>query len=247
MDPKTSGPGPIRILVVDDHPVVREGVVGLVERQTDMSVVEQASNGREAVEAFARSRPDVTLMDIQMPGVDGVEAIERIRAIDAEAAIIVLTTYPGDTQALRALKAGAAGYLLKNCIRKDLLDTIRQVHAGRRVVAPEVAEQIALHAVEDRLTPRECEVLLHVAEGKSNKEIARRLGVSPDTIKADLKSIFVKLNVVDRTQAVVTATRRGQGFTPGQSAIWPRLSAASHPNACRRSDGRARQSRSAGS
>lgn len=202
----------IRILVVDDHPIVREGIVGLVERQPDMVVVEQAADGLSAVEAFTRLRPHVTLMDIQMPGLDGVQAIERIRRIDPQAVVVVLTTYAGDLQALSALKAGASGYLLKNCIRKDLLDAIRQAHGGRRVVAPEVAEQIALHAIEERLTDRERAILMQVAEGKANKEIARRLSVSPDTVKADLKSIFVKLDVVDRTQAVVAACRRGYIF-----------------------------------
>lgn len=199
----------ISILVADDHPIVREGIVGLVERQSDMTVVGQVADGLEAVEAFQRHRPDVTLMDIQMPRLDGVQAIERIRALDPNALVLVLTTYPGDSQALSALKAGASGYLLKSCIRKELLDTIRQVRSGRRVVAPEVAEQIALHAVEERLTDRERQILLQVADGRANKEIARRLSVSPDTIKADLKSIFIKLDVVDRTQAVVTAVRRG--------------------------------------
>lgn len=208
-DARLEEPGRIRILVADDHPIVREGVVGLIERQSDMTVVEQAADGVDAVEAFRRLRPDVTLIDIQMPRMDGVQAIEQIRVLDPIAVVLVLTTYPGDSQALRALKAGASGYLLKSCIRKELLDTIRQVHGGRRVVAPEVAEQIALHAVEERLTERERQVLLQVADGKANKEIARRLSVSPDTIKADLKSIFVKLDVVDRTQAVVTAVRRG--------------------------------------
>ncbi|MCE3288893.1 MAG: two component transcriptional regulator, LuxR family [Caulobacter sp.] len=199
----------IGILVADDHPIVREGIAGLVDHQPDMAVLDQVGDGLSAVEAFRRARPDVTLMDIQMPGLDGVEAIERIRRIDPAACIIVLTTYAGDSQALRALKAGASGYLLKNCIRKDLLQTIRNVHAGRRIVAPEVAEQIALHAHDERLTDRERRILLLVAEGKANKEIARRVAVSPDTVKADLKSIFVKLDVVDRTQAVVAAVRRG--------------------------------------
>jgi DNA-binding NarL/FixJ family response regulator len=198
----------IRILVVDDHPLLREGIVGLVDRQPDMAVIGEAKDGFEAVEAFTRHRPDVTLMDIQMPGLDGVAAIERIRRLDPQAIVIVLTTYAGDTQALRALRAGASGYLLKNCIRKDLLETIRNVRAGRRVVAPEVAEQIALHAVEERLTERERAILRLVAEGRANKEIARSLSVSPDTIKADLKSIFIKLDVVDRTHAVVVAARR---------------------------------------
>lgn len=199
----------IRVLVVDDHPMLRDGIVGLVDRQPDLQVVGEAANGFQAVEAFAKLRPDLTLIDIQMPDLDGVSAIERIRALDPRAAIIVLTTYPGDTLALRALQAGASGYLLKNCIRKDLLDTIRNVHAGRRIVAPEVAQEIALHALDEPLTDREKAILLHVAEGKANKEIARRLSVSPDTIKACLKTIYLKLDVSDRTQAVVIAARRG--------------------------------------
>jgi len=199
----------IRIVVVDDHPVVREGIAGLVDRQPDMSVVGEAVDGITAVQRFAELRPDIVLMDIQMPELDGVSAIERIRALDPLAGIIVLTTYPADTLALRALQAGASGYLLKNCIRKDLLDTIRNVHGGRRVIAPEVAQQIALHAFDEPLTAREKAVLLQVAEGKENKEIARRMSLSPDTIKATLKTIYLKLEVSDRTQAVVVAARRG--------------------------------------
>ena len=199
----------IRIVVVDDHPVVREGIAGLVDRQPDMSVVGEAVDGFTAVQRFAELRPDIVLMDIQMPQLDGVSAIERIRALDPRAGIIVLTTYPADTLALRALQAGASGYLLKNCIRKDLLDTIRNVHGGRRVIAPEVAQQIALHAFDEPLTAREKAVLLQVAEGKENKEIARRMSLSPDTIKATLKTIYLKLEVSDRTQAVVVAARRG--------------------------------------
>lgn len=201
--------GRIRVMVVDDHPMLRDGIIGIVNHQTDMVVVAEAKDGLEAVDNFAKFRPDVTLMDIQMPGLDGVSAIERIRALDPRAAVIVLTTYPGDTVALRALKAGASGYLLKNCIRKDLLDTIRNVRIGRRIVAQEVAQEIALHALDEPLTPRERTILLQVADGKANKEIAVRLSVSADTIKADLKSIFIKLDVVDRTQAVVVAARRG--------------------------------------
>lgn len=199
----------IRILVVDDHPMIRDGIIGLIERQPDMHVVAEAIDGVGAVERFTELRPDIVLMDIQMPELDGVAAIQRIRGIDPRAGIIVLTTYPGDTLALRALQAGASGYLLKNCIRKDLLDTIRSVHAGRRVVAPEVAQQIALHAFDEQLTEREKSILLQVAEGKENKEIARRMALSPDTIKASLKTIYLKLDVNDRTQAVVVAARRG--------------------------------------
>lgn len=208
-DPSARADDLIRILVVDDHPMLRDGIVGLVDRQADMRVVGEAADGVQALEAFAALRPDLTLMDIQMPGLDGVAAIERIRGLDPRAAVIVLTTYPGDTLALRALKAGASGYLLKNCIRKELLETIRNVHAGRRVLAPEIAQEIALHALEEPLTERERVILLQVAEGRANKEIARRMSVSPDTIKACLKTIYLKLDVGDRTQAVVAAVRRG--------------------------------------
>jgi len=200
---------PIRVLIADDHPIVREGVVGLLARHPDIEVVGEAADGLEAVELFARLSPDITLIDMQMPALDGLGAIDRIRAIGPEAAIIVLTTYPGDTLAVKALRAGASGYLLKNCIRRDLLDTVRAVHAGKKVISPEVAQQIALHAIEDPLSVREVNILRHVAEGRSNKEIARRLSVSPDTIKADLKSVFAKLDVADRTAAVVIAARRG--------------------------------------
>jgi DNA-binding NarL/FixJ family response regulator len=200
---------PIRVLVADDHPIVREGVIGLLARQPDIDVVGEAADGLEAVELFAGLAPDITLIDIQMPGLDGLGAIGRIKALEPKAAIIVLTTYPGDTLAVKALRAGASGYLLKNCIRRDLVDTVRAVHAGKRVIASEVAQQIALHAIEDPLSEREINILRHVAEGRSNKEIARRLAVSPDTIKADLKSVFAKLDVADRTAAVVIAARRG--------------------------------------
>lgn len=199
----------IRVLVADDHPIVREGVTGILTRQPDIDVVGEASDGHEAVALFASLAPDVTLIDIQMPGLDGIKAIDSIRARDPQAAIIVLTTYPGDTLAVKALRAGASGYLLKNCIRRDLVDTVRAVHAGKRVIASEVAQQIALHAIEDPLSEREVHILRHVAEGRSNKEIARRLSVSPDTIKADLKNVFTKLDVDDRTAAVVVAARRG--------------------------------------
>lgn len=199
----------IRVLVADDHPIVREGVIGLLTRQSDIDVVGEAADGMGAVELFASLAPDITLIDIQMPGLDGLGAIARIKALEPQAAIIVLTTYPGDTLAVKALRAGASGYLLKNCIRRDLVDTVRAVHAGKKIIAPEVAQQIALHAIEDPLSEREISILRHVAEGRSNKEIARWLSVSPDTIKADLKSAFAKLDVTDRTAAVVIAARRG--------------------------------------
>jgi len=202
-------PSRIRILVVDDHPMLREGIVAIIEAQPDMTVVGEGSDGAEAVTLYAQLKPDVILMDIQMPELDGVQAIERVRALSPSAAIIVLTTYPGDAQALRALRAGASGYLLKSCIRKDLLDTIRSVHSGRKVVTAEVAQEIALHASEETLTDREREVLRHLAQGAANKEIARLMSVSPNTVKADLKDIFIKLDVVDRTRAVVVAAKRG--------------------------------------
>lgn len=209
---------PIRVLIADDHPIVREGVVGLLSRHPDIEVVGEAADGLEAVELFARLSPDITLLDMQMPRLDGLAAIGRIRALGSGGAIIVLTTYPGDTLAVKALRAGASGYLLKNCIRRDLLDTVRAVHAGKKVIAPEVAQQIALHAIEDPLSEREVNILRHVAEGRSNKEIARRLSVSPDTIKADLKSVFAKLDVADRTAAVVIAARRGYiGLEAGEN------------------------------
>lgn len=201
--------GRIRILVVDDHPIVRDGITGLVDRQADMQVVGEAADGAQAIERFVDLRPDIVLMDIQMPEMDGVSAIARIRALDPRAGIIVLTTYPGDTLARSALRAGASGYLLKNCIRTDLFKTIRDIHAGRRFVAPEVAQQIALHSFDEPLNDREKLVLLEVAEGRENKEIARRMRLSPETVKAILKAIYLKLDVNDRTQAVVVAARRG--------------------------------------
>lgn len=200
---------PIRILSVDDHVVFREGIASLVQPQEDMTIVGEAANGVEAVEAYRRLRPDVTLLDIQMPVMGGLEAIAAMRAIDANARIVVLTTYQGDVQALRALKAGACGYLLKSSLRHELLETIRTVHAGRRFVLPEVAQEIALHAVEEPLTAREIEVLDCIAVGGANKSIAWRLGLSEDTVKAHVRSILSKLDVSDRTQAVTTALRRG--------------------------------------
>lgn len=200
---------PIRILSVDDHLVFREGIASLVQPQEDMTIVGEAANGVEAVEAYRRLRPDVTLLDIQMPVMGGLQAIGAMRAIHANARIVVLTTYQGDVQALRALKAGACGYLLKSSLRHELLETIRTVHAGRRFVLPEVAQEIALHAVEEPLTAREIEVLDCIAAGGANKSIAWRLGLSEDTVKAHVRSILSKLGVSDRTQAVTTALRRG--------------------------------------
>ena len=199
----------IRILTVDDHPMLREGIAAVIEGQPDMQIVGEASNGTEAIERFGELRPDVTLMDLQMPEMNGIDALKTIRAKYPDARVIMLTTYKGDAQALAALKSGAAGYLLKNTLRRELLDTIRTVHAGRRHVTPEVATEVALHAAEERLSDREIDVLTAVASGKSNKQVARELSVSEDTVKGHLKIIFTKLGVTDRTQAVTLALRRG--------------------------------------
>jgi DNA-binding NarL/FixJ family response regulator len=203
------GAKPIRVMTVDDHPALRDGIAAIVELQPDMVMVGEAANGEEAVAAFANLRPDVTLMDLQMPGMGGVEAIAAIRTEARNARIIVLTTYDGDVQAAQALKAGAAAYLLKSALRKELLDTIRAVHAGRRHIPPEIAQEIALHAADDPLSEREITILRHVAAGEANKAIAWALSISEDTVKAHMKSIFSKLDVGDRTQAVTAALRRG--------------------------------------
>ena len=199
----------IRILVVDDHPVLRDGVAAILENQVDMEVVGEARNGGEAVERFRALRPDVTLMDLQMPGMNGVDAIAAIRSDYPGARIIVLTTYTGDVQAVRALKAGAVGYLLKNSLRTELIDAIRDVHRGQRRVQRDVADEIALHVIDEVLTEREIAILRLVAIGKANKQVASHLGLSEETIKGHLKNIFSKLDVADRTHAVTVAARRG--------------------------------------
>lgn len=200
---------PIRVLVVDDHAVLREGIAALVDREDDMRVAGEASDGAEAIIRFGELRPDVTVMDIQMPGMGGIEAIAAIRRVSPGARVLVLTTYPGDAQALRAMRAGAAGYLLKNCIRQDLIEAIRHVHAGRRVISPDIAHELAEHVLEHPLTEREIAVLQLVADGHGNRAIGGRLDLSTDTIKAHLKAIFAKLGVDDRTHAVTIAARRG--------------------------------------
>jgi DNA-binding NarL/FixJ family response regulator len=205
----TVGGQPIRILVVDDHAALREGVASMVASEPDIVAAGEAANGAEAVEAFQRLRPDVTLLDLQMPVMGGLDALARIREKSPNARVIVLTTYEGDVQAMRALKAGASGYLLKSSLRTQMLDAIRKVHAGRRYILPEVAEEIAIHAAEEQLSEREVAVLRLVASGRANKIIAHDLSLSEDTIKAHLRSIFSKLDVNDRTQAVTTALRRG--------------------------------------
>lgn len=201
--------GPISVLVVDDHPILREGVAAVLQRQEDMRLVGEAENGAEAVERFRELKPDVVLMDLQMPGLTGLEAILAIRAEAPNARIVVLTTYDGDVQAFEAMKAGAAAYLLKSSLRKELVDTIRDVHAGRRRMSPEIAEKVAVHSIDERLSEREIEIVRLVSEGHSNKQIARALSISEETVKAHLKSIFGKLDVTDRTHAVTVAARRG--------------------------------------
>jgi DNA-binding NarL/FixJ family response regulator len=199
----------IRVLSVDDHPLLREGIAAVLEGQPDMVLVGQASNGREAIEGFRQHRPDVTLMDLRMPDMSGIEAITAIRAEFPNARIIVLTTYAGDVQAAGALKAGASGYLLKNLVRKELLETIRAVYAGKRRVPPEIATEIAEHIADDALTEREIDVLRRVAAGKSNKVIAAELYISEGTVKTHMKSILPKLDASDRTHAVMIALKRG--------------------------------------
>ena len=199
----------IRILVVDDHQLLREGIAAVLESQDDMALVGQAGNGREAVDSFRRLRPDVTLMDLRMPEMSGIDAIAIIRAEFPNARIVVLTTYAGDAQAAAALKAGASGYLLKNLVRKELIETIRAVHSGKRRVPPEIAMGIAEHVADDALTGREIEVLQRVAAGKSNKLIAVELAISEGTVKTHMKSILPKLDASDRTHAVMIALKRG--------------------------------------
>lgn len=200
---------PIRILTVDDHPLLRDGISAIIAGQADMAMVGEGVNGAEAIEQFRNLRPDVTLMDLQMPRMNGVDAIIAIRREFRNARMIVLTTYAGDAQAMRAIKAGAAGYLLKSSLRTELLDTIRSIHAGRRHIPPEIAQEIAFHAADDSLSEREISVLRHAAEGRANKEIAWSMQISEDTVKAHLRSIFAKLDAKDRTQAVTVAMRRG--------------------------------------
>ena len=199
----------IRILVVDDHPVVQEGVDALVRRQADIHIVAQASNGREAIEQFRAHRPDVTLMDLQMPVMGGLDALIVLRGEFPEARIIVLTTYTGDAQVLRAIKAGACAYLLKNALHKELLDTIRAVHAGRKYISPEASCELAEHASADALTPAEVRVLRLIAEGNANKEIAVQLSVSEDTVKGQVRNILSKLGAKDRAHAAIIGVKRG--------------------------------------
>jgi DNA-binding NarL/FixJ family response regulator len=199
----------IRILLVDDHPLIREGITAIIQQEKDIEVVGEANNGEEAIKTFRDCRPDVTLMDLQMPLMNGIEAIKSIRLEFPSSRFIVLTTYQGDVQALRALKAGATGYLLKNTIWKDLPDCIRTVHSGHRRIPPEVAAALAEHVTDDQLSEREVQVLRRVAFGISNKAIGTELSLSEATIKAHMKSILSKLGANDRTHAVTIAVQRG--------------------------------------
>jgi DNA-binding NarL/FixJ family response regulator len=200
---------PISVMIADDHPLLREGIAAVIQGESDMVVVAEASNGLEAVDRYRVHRPDVTLMDLLMPRMDGLAAIVAIRSEFPEARIVILTTYRGDAQALRALKAGAAGYLLKSLIRTELLEAIRLVHAGRRRIPPEIAAELAEHAADDALSERELSVLKCVAAGNSNRQAAMQLSVTEETVKAHMKSILSKLGANDRTHAVTIALRRG--------------------------------------
>jgi DNA-binding NarL/FixJ family response regulator len=201
--------GPIRILAADDHPLLRDGIAAVIETQTDMRLVAEATNGREAIERFREHIPDITLMDLQMPGISGIEAIASIRNEFPQARIVVLTTYEGDVQALQAFKAGASGYVLKSMVRKELLETIRAVHAGHRRIPPAIAAEIAAHFTDDFLSVRELEVLRLAAAGGANKTIGEQLGISEDTVKTHMRSVLAKLDANDRTHAVAIAARRG--------------------------------------
>ncbi|QJR11981.1 Transcriptional regulatory protein DegU [Usitatibacter rugosus] len=200
---------PIRLLIVDDHPLLREGVAAVLEDEPGVEVVAQATNGLEAIEAFEKYLPDITFMDLQMPQMNGIDAIAAIRSRFPASRIVVLTTYKGDVSALRALRAGAVGYLLKDQLSTDLMETIRTVHAGGRRIPPEIAEALASHLGEDALSEREIQVLRSVAQGNSNKRVAAELGISEETVKGHMKSIAEKLNANDRTHAVTIALRRG--------------------------------------
>ncbi len=207
---KSEGAGTVlRVLTVDDHPLFREGVTALISGQPDMQLVGEASNGHEAIEQYRAKRPDITLMDLQMPDMSGIDAIIAIRGEFVDAKIIVVTTHVGDAHARRALKAGAKAYILKSTARKNLLSTIRAVHRGSRHIEPEVATELAYHSADTELTAREREVLVLIAEGNSNREVGEALRIHEETVKGHVKGILSKLNARDRTHAVTMAIRRG--------------------------------------
>ncbi len=210
ISPKTgASPAQIRVLSVDDHALIREGIAALIANQKDMCLVAEASNGREAIEQFRSHHPDITLMDVQMPEMNGIDALTAIRSEFPDARIIVLTTYVGDVLCKRAMQAGAKAYILKGNVRKDLLDTIRAVRAGKKFIHAEVAAELASHAVDGSLSEREVEVLALIAAGNSNKLIADHLSISEDTVKGHVKNILSKLGVNDRTHAVTVGLKRG--------------------------------------
>jgi len=205
----TSDPREIRVLAVDDHPLLRKGIRALINAESDMSLIAEASNGQEGIAEFKKHRPDITLMDLQMPGMSGIDCIIAIRSDFPDARIIVLTTYPGDAQVLRALKAGARGYLLKGQVSRDLPEAIRAVQSGRKRIPPELAIELAEHTAEDELSSREIEVLRLIADGNANKELAHKLCIAEETAKTHVTHILAKLHVHDRTQAVTIAIKRG--------------------------------------
>jgi len=204
-----SNPPPIRILIADDHPIVREGLVAIIQRRTDMTVVGEAATGREAVELYHQTKPDIILMDLRMPEMDGVEAIQAIRGKDPNARIIILTTYDSDEDIYRGLRSGARAYLLKDAGREALLEAIRAVHAGKALIPGHVAAKLAERMMEPDLTPREIEVLNLLAQGKTNRQIARELGVALGTVKSHVNNILTKMGAEDRTQAATLAIKRG--------------------------------------
>lgn len=204
-----TSPNLIRVLAVDDHPIFRQGITGLLADQPDMKLVAEACDGREAIQQFRAHQPDVTLMDLQMPQMNGLDATIAIRGEFPEARIIVLTTYAGDVQVLRALKAGARAYLLKNLLHKELLETIRAVHAGKKAISPDASFELAEHATDDALTAGEVEVLRLIASGNANKQIADQLSITEETVKGRVKNILSKLNANDRTHAATIGLKRG--------------------------------------